>query len=232
MHTVMGLANMKEQSTNQQEHIQQRNIDNQQTIHYTIQNAMKLLSTIDVFTPATNLTPLALNMLGSNKKDNALNVVLLTLNDRGFRAQITPNILDKLFTGNTTPRKTFEPAASIVFYYAASFEGTCLEDMEISILVQRNQADYDLQTLSDKEKEVLFQDTIIVARYITQLINILNIFAYISEEYSGQVYKLYKFVRGCHSFVKANEERLSGITNNIKKDLPPHIQSFVSQVTS
>ena len=69
---------------------------------------MKRLSTKYGFTPATNLTPLALGMVGSKKKDNALNVLLLSLNDRGVLAQITPNIIDMLCTGNLTPRKPFE----------------------------------------------------------------------------------------------------------------------------
>ena len=58
----------------------------------------------------------------------------------------------------------------------------------------------------------IFQDTIIVARSITQLIKILNIFTSIAEEYSGQVSKLSKFVRDWHTFVKVNEERLADIT--------------------
>ena len=49
-----------------------------------------------------------------------------------------------------------------------------------------NQDECDLQTLSEKEKEALFQYTIIVARYTTKLIKILNIFTSIAEEYSGQ----------------------------------------------
>ena len=90
MHTSMGLDNIQEQLIKQQEHIQQRNIDNQHTIHYTIQNAMKQLSTTYAFTPATNLTLIALEMLVSKKRDNALNFLLLSLNDRGVCAQITP----------------------------------------------------------------------------------------------------------------------------------------------
>ena len=104
--------------------------------------------------------------------------------------------------------------------------------MDISILLQRNQYDCDLQTLSDKEKQVLFQYTIIVARSINQLIKILKISASIAEEYSEQESKLSKFVRDWHTFVKVNEERLVDITNSIDKDLPPLIKSFVSQVTS
>ena len=61
----MGLSKMQEQSIKQQENTQQQKIDNQHTIHYTIRNSMKRLSTTDGFTPATNLTPLALDMLGS-----------------------------------------------------------------------------------------------------------------------------------------------------------------------
>ena len=68
MHTVMGLANIQYQAIKQQEYIQHRNIGNKHTIHYTIRNAIKQLSTTDGFTSATNLTPLALEMLGSKKK--------------------------------------------------------------------------------------------------------------------------------------------------------------------
>ena len=68
----MGLSNVQEQAIKQQEQIQQRTIDNQNTIHYTIQNATKQLRTTDGFTPATNLTPLSLEMLVSEKKDNAI----------------------------------------------------------------------------------------------------------------------------------------------------------------
>ena len=97
-----------------------------------------------------------------------------------------PKILDVLCTDNLNPRKPFEPAAFSVLSCDASFEGTRLEEMDISALIQNNQYYCDLKTLSDKEKETLFQYTIIVARFITQLINILNIFASIAEEYSGQ----------------------------------------------
>ena len=54
--------------------------------------------------------------------------------------------------------------------------------MDTSILLKRNQYDCDIQPLSDTVKEALFQDTIIVARSITQLIKILNILASIAEE--------------------------------------------------
>ena len=91
-------------------------------------------------------------------------------------------------------RKPFEPAAFSVFSCAESFEVTRLEEIEISILLQRNQDYCDLQPLYDKEKEALFQYTIIVTISITQIIKILNIFASIAEEYSGKESKLSKFV--------------------------------------
>ena len=152
MHTVMGLANIQEQSTNQQEHIQQRNIDNQQTIHYTIRNATKRLRTTYVFTPETNLIPLALEMLVSKKKDNSLNVLLVSLNYRGVHAHITPKMLDVLCTGNLTPRKHFETEVFSVFSCAESFEVTRLEEIDISVFLQLNQDDCDLQPLSGKKK--------------------------------------------------------------------------------
>ena len=96
--------------------------------------------------------------------------------------------------------------------------------MDISIILKCNQDGCDLQPLHDKEKQYLFQYIIIVARSITKLINILNIFVSISEEYSGQESKLSKFVRDWHTSVKVNEERLADITNIIDKDLPPRIQ--------
>ena len=60
----------------------------------------------------------------------------------------------------------------------------------------------------------------------------MNISASITEEYSGKKSKISKFVRDWHTFLKDNEERLADITNSIDKYLPPHIQSFVSQVIS
>ena len=102
----MVLANMQEQVIKQQEYIQQRKIYNQQTIHHTIRNATKRLRTTYVFTPETNLIPLALEMLVSKKKDNSLNVLLVSLNYRGVHAHITPKMLDVLCTGNLTPSKT------------------------------------------------------------------------------------------------------------------------------
>ena len=57
MRTVMGSANMQEQSIKQQKYIQHQNIDIQHTIHYTVWNAMKRLSAKDSFTPANELTP-------------------------------------------------------------------------------------------------------------------------------------------------------------------------------
>ena len=113
---------------------------------------MKRLSTTYGFTPTTNLTPLAIKMLGSKKKDNYLNVLLLSLNDIVVCAYITHNMLDALCTGNLTPRKYFEPAAFRVLSFDASFEGTRLEDMYISILLQRNQGECDLQPMYEKEK--------------------------------------------------------------------------------
>ena len=63
----MVLANMQEQAIKQQEQIQQWNIDNQYIIHYTIWNPVKRLSTAYGFISATNLTPLVIEISGSNK---------------------------------------------------------------------------------------------------------------------------------------------------------------------
>ena len=73
---------------------------------------MKQISTTDGSIPETKLTPLALEMLGSKKKDNSLNVLVLSLNDRGERAQIIPKMLDALCTGNLTQINPFNQQRS------------------------------------------------------------------------------------------------------------------------
>ena len=60
-------------------------------------------------------------------------------------------MLYALCTGNLTPRKPFEPAAFSVFYCAELFGVARLEEMDIYILLQRNQDKCYLQPLSDKE---------------------------------------------------------------------------------
>ena len=108
-------------------------------------------------------------MLGSKKKDNSLTVLLLSLNEKGIRAQITPQMLDAMCSGNITPKKPFEPAAFSAFSCAVSFAGTRLEDLDLFAILQRSQDDTSTQTLTEKEMQALFQDTVIVATSINQL---------------------------------------------------------------
>ena len=202
MNSVIGLAQMQEESIKQQELIQQRKIDNQRTIHYTTRNTMLRLSTPDGISPAATITPLAAEMLGTKKKDISLNILLLSLNEKGVRAQITPQMLEAMCSGDLIPKKPFEPAPFSLFSCASSFAGTRLEELDIAIIFKRNQDESDLQPLSEKEKEALFQDTLIVVVSITQLVKHLNIFSNIMECYIGTKSLIAVFIRDWHSLLQ------------------------------
>ena len=138
------------------------------------------------------MTTLAAEMLGTKKKDVVVNLLLLSLNDKGIRCEVTPNLTDSLCNGNFVPKTAFGPAAFSPFSCAPSLSGTRLENMDVFVIRKKHQ---DGDNLAAKEKEALYADNFIIVTPATQLTKNLNIFVGIVEAYHEETALISDFIR-------------------------------------
>ena len=158
---------------------------------------LKRLGTTNGATTSTNITTLAAEMLGIKKKNVALNLLLLSLNDKGIHCEVTPNLTDSLCNGNFVPKTAFGPAAFSPFSCAPSLSGTRLENLNVFMILKKHQ---DGEDLTAKEKEALYTANFIIVTSATQLTKNLDIFAGIVEVYHGETALISDFIRQCHTF--------------------------------
>ena len=95
---------------NQQAKIQQRKLDGQETIHYTVANNLRRIETIDGQNMAPSMAHLAIEMMGAKKKHITLELFYLELSDKGICCQITPAIRKALFIGSFSAKSSTTPA--------------------------------------------------------------------------------------------------------------------------
>ena len=138
------MSKLQEKSLQQQAEQHQRKIDGFQSVHYTIENQVKRIRTMDGDNPAPKLTALATEMLGSKKRDTAHNICLLSLNVRGIRCQITPKLVEAMCTGNQSSNKSMGPSPFSPFSCMALFDGTILHELDLSVIFKRKQDEEEL----------------------------------------------------------------------------------------
>ena len=88
--SVLALCQIQERALQQTTSIEQRKQSGLQKVHYTITKKYKRLGTIDEISPSLDITPLALEALGSRKKTHAYNILLLAMNAKKTRCFMIP----------------------------------------------------------------------------------------------------------------------------------------------
>ena len=204
-------------------------MDGLQTIHFTASNFIRRISSNDGQTMAPALTPLATSMLSCKKKDVALELFMLELNERGIRCQITPAFLDALFTGNIAIKSASEIPQASSFGCAVSLAGTRLEDIDVSLTLRKVN---ESKGLTAKEKSALYDDTVLICTSANQLAKVLNVTAAIFECYTGPHSLIAMWLRGWHEFAAEEEEFIAELTRTGDSDLPAKIQCLIASTAN
>ena len=180
---VTSLAKMQEASAKQQGELNQRKIDGNKSVHRVTSNFIHRTGTPNGIKPADHLFPLAEAMLGAKDKSVALELFCVELADPGVRYQISPAFFEALYTGSFLPKtfsssQTTPPARS--FGCAASFAGTRLEELDIPLTYRKLD---DKASLTDKEKQGLYSQTVLICMMASQLTRTFRITAHAFEAY-------------------------------------------------
>ena len=228
---VTSLAKMQEASVKQQGEFHQRKIDGSKTIHKITSNFVRRAATPDGLAPADTLSPLAEAMLSAKDKGVALELFYLELADRGVRCQITPAFFEALFTGSFLPKtasssQAVPPASS--FGCATSFAGTRLEETDIALAYRKLD---DKASLTDKEKQGLYSQTVLVCTTASQLTRAFRITAHAFQAYMPRS-RVADWHSQWHSFVMDEEEEIADAARTSDPDLPAKIQAFVALVAA
>ena len=226
---MMGLTKMQENFMNQQVEIQQCKLDDQQTIHYTVANNLRIIGTIGGQNMATSMTRLAIEMMRDTKKHIVLELFYLERNDKDIHYEITPAMLEDLFVGSFSNKSSTTPTPVEPFSFALSFTGTRLQDIDVSLIYQHLSEDQDL---SDNEKEAIYDTTYLIMLLSDHLTKVMKITAGIFEAYIGDNALLSAFYCNWANFLEENEEHIAKITRSTNSNLPAKIQAIIASVAN
>jgi len=106
-------------------------------------------STSDSKEAEEKLTAMAQEILGCTKKEHALNIFLLGMNDRSIRCHVIPAFVEVICSGSLISKQPFQPSPFSICGCASSFQGTRLDDLNLVVIFEKNRNGQDL---SSKER--------------------------------------------------------------------------------
>ena len=190
---------------------------------------MRRLGTKDGTSPTDSITATAKEILGAQKKDMAMNILVLALNDLDLTCSVTPTFLDALCTGRLWSKKEFEPSGFSLYGCPTCLDGTRLEDVDLFSLLYKEQSGGDL---SKSQRELLESETVIIATTVTTLLKLLKNFHGICIIFVGKqaLIIITLYVANWSNFVKDHEDRLAGIQRRLDPHLPAKIHFYIAIV--
>ena len=224
---VTKLSHIQEKTFNQQSEIQQRKELGMHRVHYTTSNMILRASTSDGEEAEERLTTMAQEILGCTKKEHALNIFLLGMNDRGIRCHVTPAFVDAICSGCLISKQPFEPSPFSIYNCASSFQGTRLDDLDLVAIFEKDRSGRDLST---KEREALEKETITVATSISALEKQIKIFHAALQVFIGPNALITHFLQEWKSFIEESDDRLADLQRRMDPDLAAKMQFFIAQV--